>query len=337
MKIVNIQQGGDDWLAWREQGVTATDSVVLLGRSPYKTRWRLWAEKTGFAKPVDLSMNPLVRKGIENEDKARQAMEKILGDLLLPACVESTVDPLIRASLDGLTSKGEPAELKCPSKKVFDEVLEKGENSAAYQMYYPQVQHQLLATGSLVGYLAFYYEGQIVTFTIKADRTMLVHLYQEAKIFWKQKCDKIEPPKDPERDLYIPTSTEAMTWISHADQYRHYEEQIKELKAKVAELEAQQKPHLESLKNMMGEYFHADYCGLMITKYKVKGRISLTSALNDNAINLTEDDLEKYRDPPSFRYRITMDDSLLPRYVVDESVIEPLVQMQEIEKERFYF
>ncbi|WP_407080697.1 YqaJ viral recombinase family protein [Enterobacter hormaechei] len=46
---------------WRRQGVTATDAAILLNRSPYKTRWRLWAEKTGYAREVDLSLNPLVR------------------------------------------------------------------------------------------------------------------------------------------------------------------------------------------------------------------------------------------------------------------------------------
>ncbi len=64
MKIVNLSQREEDWLDWRRQGVTATDAAILLNRSPYKTRWRLWAEKTGYAREVDLSLNPLVRRGI---------------------------------------------------------------------------------------------------------------------------------------------------------------------------------------------------------------------------------------------------------------------------------
>lgn len=337
MKIVNVRQGSDEWLTWRSEGVTATDAVILLGRSPYKTRWRLWAEKTGFARSVDLSMNPLVRAGMANEDLARQAMEKELGDLLLPVCVQSSVDPLVRASLDGITSNNNPAELKCPSKTVFEEVLEKGEASQAYQMYYPQVQHQLLATGSMFGYLAFYFEGQLKYFKIHADKAMLAQLYQEIKIFWPQVRDKVEPAKDPERDLYIPASDDAVKWILHADQYRHHETQIRELKSKLAELEAKQKPHLETLKEMMGEYFHADYCGLVITKYKVKGKVNVTKALAQQSIQLSAEELEKFRDDPSIRYRVTMDDSIMPRHIVDESVIEPLEAFQEHESEMFYF
>lgn len=71
MKIVNLSQREEDWLDWRRQGVTATDAAILLNRSPYKTRWRLWAEKTGYAREVDLSLNPLVRRGIENEDAGK--------------------------------------------------------------------------------------------------------------------------------------------------------------------------------------------------------------------------------------------------------------------------
>ncbi len=63
MKIVDLTQGDDAWLAWRKGGITATDAAILLDRSPYKTRWRLWAEKSGFAREVDLSLNPLVRRG----------------------------------------------------------------------------------------------------------------------------------------------------------------------------------------------------------------------------------------------------------------------------------
>ncbi|MDF5232827.1 YqaJ viral recombinase family protein, partial [Vibrio parahaemolyticus] len=64
MKIVNLSQRSEQWLEWRKGGITATDACILLNRSPYKTEWRLWAEKTGYAREVDLSLNPLVRQGV---------------------------------------------------------------------------------------------------------------------------------------------------------------------------------------------------------------------------------------------------------------------------------
>ena len=50
MKIVDLSQRSPDWLRWRAQGVTASEAAVVLGRSPYKTPWRLWAERTGLAR-----------------------------------------------------------------------------------------------------------------------------------------------------------------------------------------------------------------------------------------------------------------------------------------------
>lgn len=44
MKIINLPQRDKDWHDWRRKGITASDAAVLLGRSPYKTKWRLWAE-----------------------------------------------------------------------------------------------------------------------------------------------------------------------------------------------------------------------------------------------------------------------------------------------------
>lgn len=43
MKIVNLSQRTPAWLAWRAQGVTASEAAVILNRSPYQTPWRLWA------------------------------------------------------------------------------------------------------------------------------------------------------------------------------------------------------------------------------------------------------------------------------------------------------
>ncbi|CAM5560536.1 YqaJ viral recombinase family nuclease [Eoetvoesiella caeni] len=324
MRVVNLVQGSDEWLQWRSQGITATDGVILSGRSPYKTRWRLWAEKTGYARPVDLSLNPLVRKGKENEHKARLATERLMDDILTPMCVESSVDPLIRASLDGLNSLKQPAELKCPSEKVWIDVCTNGTSSLAYKMYYAQVQHQLLATGSNVGHLVFYFEGQLKHFVIHADKAMLSALYPAAKQLWHLVVNRIEPPKDAKRDLYIPQGEQATQWISEAEQYRFFEGEIQALKLKLKDYEAKQKPHLDSLKSLMGEYFHADYCGLMVTRYNVSGKVDYDKLLADKAKNITIDDLDLYRGQKSDRYRVTVSDSVMPRHIADAEVLAPL-------------
>jgi putative phage-type endonuclease len=86
MKIVDVTQRLPEWLRWRAQGVTASEAAIVLGRSPYKTPWRLWAERTGLAREADLSANPHVQRGIAREDWARKAFEERHGTMLLPLC-----------------------------------------------------------------------------------------------------------------------------------------------------------------------------------------------------------------------------------------------------------
>ena len=336
MKIVNLSQRDDDWLEWRKGGLTATDAIILLNRSPYKTKWRLWAEKTGYAKEVDLSLNPLVRLGVVNEDKARQAFEAKHNDLLLPACVQSVKNPLLRASLDGLNSTNQPVELKCPSESVWNDVCTNGANSEPYKLYYVQVQHQLLVTGAKSGWLVFWYNGEIRDFVINRDDVMHKQLLVEAEKFWEQVQKRQEPEKDPERDLYIPKHKEAERWISAAEEYRIYEAEAQELKKRLSELSEKQKPLLEDMKSLMGGYLQADYGGLMVTRYKVSGRVNYKKLLEEKASNIKPNDIETYRAKSDERCRVTVSESINPRYVVDEAILAPLQNMSE-KAESFYF
>lgn len=329
MKVIDLLQEGDEWLNWRKQGVTATDAVILSGRSPYKTKWRLWAEKVNFARPVDLSLNPLVRKGKENEPRARKAAEQHFNDLLLPMCVESSLDSLIRVSLDGLNNQKQPVELKCPSKAVWDEVCTLGTASAAYQMYEVQVQYQMLAVGSEVGYLVFWFNEEIRVFQIQANKPFLVDLYQEVKRFWALCEARVEPQKDLQKDLYIPVGEDAAQWIEEAKVYKAYAIQIEQHKLMLKELQERQTASLDAMKAMMGEYYLADYCGVMVTRYQVQGKIDYAAALSGNGGLPKPDDLEKYRSPTSERWRVTVSDSVLPRTIIEDSVLAPLEHADE--------
>ncbi|MBU5564380.1 YqaJ viral recombinase family protein, partial [Escherichia sp. S69_ASV_4] len=257
-------------------------------------------------------------------------------DMLLPACVESVQYPLMRASLDGLRDNGEPVELKSPSATVWEDVCAEKANSKAYQLYYPQVQHQLLVTGAKQGWLVFYFEGQIQEFPILRDEAMIQEILAEAKKFWQQVVDKKEPDKDPERDLYIPQGEEVNRWIAAAEEYRLYDAEIQELKQRLSELQERQKPHLDTMKSLMGEYFHADYCGVMVTRYKAAGRVDYKKLLADKASGVKPEDVDQYREKSSERCRVTVTGSVKPRYIVDEDVLAPLDDLPE-EVETFYW
>lgn len=325
MKIVDLAQRGSAWHVWRSQGVSATDSVVLLGASPYKTTWRLWAEKTGYAVPEDLSANPNVRRGVLNEDVARQAYEDKHDELLLPVCCESSTLTILRASLDGLDSNGRPVELKCPALSTWNEVVAKGEKSEAYLLYLPQVQHQILVTLADYGWLVFYNvdTGEMLEFKIDKDAEMHRKIEALAVDFWDMVQRKKEPPKDPQRDTFIPEGNDVDAWISVAENYRFFEAEIQEFKARIKDLEKRQKPYLEEMKNLMGDYYSADYCGVMVTRYMTSGRVDYKQIVEDK-LQLPDDEVETYRGNASERCRVTITDSLTPKRIVQEEVVKPL-------------
>ena len=75
MKVVDVSQRSDAWRVWRSQGIGASEAAILMGRSPYKTPWRWWAEKTGLVLEPSQDNNPLIRVGIQQEPAALQHFE----------------------------------------------------------------------------------------------------------------------------------------------------------------------------------------------------------------------------------------------------------------------
>ncbi|OBS08951.1 YqaJ viral recombinase family nuclease [Acidihalobacter prosperus] len=313
MKIVNLDQKSEAWLDWRRNGITASESPVTTGHSPYKTPWRLWAEKTGKVAPEYLSRNPNVRRGEGNEDRARQCYEERHNVVLLPVCAEWSANPLFRASLDGLTDKRIPVELKAPSSSVMAEVLEQGEASKAYQLYWWQVQHQMLVTEADKGVLCFYLTpeesdtGEEVwkEFEIARDPQAIDEIIAAGEAFWQMVKDRKEPPKDPERDEFVPENladirawkASAGAWLEHQSNLKRLEEQMKDLKQAMG---AEQ----DKLVQLMGEFVRANAFGVQLTRFQVQGSIDWNKVREDLLPNLSDAELDGYRKKPRQQVRM---------------------------------
>lgn len=320
VNVIDLIQGSDEWLAWRKLGITATDAGVLVDQSPYKTEWRLWAEKTGYAVARDLSNNPFVRQGLRLEPAARAASEIYFDDILMPMCVEAQHNLLLRASLDGMKSNGEPVELKCPAESTWLEVQALRQGSKAYQFYYPQVQHQILVTGAKCGWLVFYFDGQLEVFCVTRDKNLISTIEANAPIFWDKVLKKREPEKDPARDLYIPKGEEIANWLYQAEEFKLLEQEVSSLQGRLKELQERQQRSRQAMQEMMGEYFHADYCGVMVTRYKQAGKVDYEKLLADKASGISVKDIDAYRKESSNRCRITLTNDMAPRQIVDPQV-----------------
>jgi len=295
MKIVDLTQRSPQWLRWRAQGVTASEAAIVLGRSPYKTPWRLWAERTGLAREADLSANPHVQRGVAREDWARKAFEERHGTVLLPLCGESEEHPVLRASFDGIADDGSPVELKVPAERTFAEVAAKKAEASAFQLYWPQVQHQLFVAGAEYGWLVFYNGPErLLDFPVERDAAFLTgELVPACLSFWEAIAKRREPTRDPARDLYIPVGEELDHWSVLAGEYRdllrekaRLDELLKESKEDLGRVEV-------ALIAMMGGFLAAEAAGLKVTRFLQNGAIDYGKALKALLPDLDAAELER--------------------------------------------
>jgi putative phage-type endonuclease len=283
MKLVDMVQRSATWLDWRSKGITATDIPIILGLSPYKTRWQLWAEKVGRINAPDISGNPNVKRGLRLEDEARQLAEKRYGEVLLPVCGECARWDVLRASFDGLDSNLTPYEFKAPSDAVWEDLQKNGKNSATYRLYEAQVQTQCAVAGVRSGRLMFYKEdGEDQDFPVALTPSREDEILEAAKSFWELVVTNTPPELDPERDWFIPApGDQRFKWDAYADAWRSQSYRIEALKEQLKALEKDQRSVQREMIALMGPFMQADVGGAKVTRYKKKGSIDYEAYLED--------------------------------------------------------
>lgn len=305
MNVVDLAQRTPAWHAWRKSGVTASDACVLMG-SPFKTPWKLWAEKRGLLLEDDLSGNPHVQRGIREEPIARKRYEERHGELLLPVCAESSELPIIRASFDGIRDDGQPVEIKAPSEKGFLEAVQLGTESILYRRYYTQVQTQIFVADAEGGILSLISGDDFLDLPVPRDDALIERIVEQAIWFWACVDKGEEPPLDAERDTFQPKGDVARQWLNLADDYRRFEtkkadlaQQLKALEGPIAKVE-------ERLLDLMGDFFIADAGGLRVSRFIQQGSIDYKAALKAFQPDIRDDRLNTYRRKPSERVRWTL-------------------------------
>ena len=308
MRLIDVIQRTPAWERWRSAGVTASEAAIVLGRSPYKTPWRLWAERTGVAAPPDLSQNPHVARGVALEDAARQWFEARHDTLLLPVCAESDTHPVLRASFDGIADDGAPVELKAPAEKTFAEIAADGIDSRPYALYWPQLQHQLYVADADHGWLVFYGdETRVLEFPIDRDAAFLGNELIPACLHFAEQISKREaPPRDPQRDVFVPEGADLARWTQLAATYRALTAECEQLEAPLAALRERLATTQEELVALMGEFLLAEAAGLKVTRTRQSGAVDYKAALAQLLPGVDAVVLEAFRRPASERVRTTL-------------------------------
>jgi putative phage-type endonuclease len=184
-----------DWKKWRSEGLGASDAPVVMGVSPWRTRYQLWQEKCGFFVKDD--SNWATRRGNDMEPKARAHYE-LLNNIAMPvAFVQNERYPFIRASLDGYNESVKTVlEIKCPGKADHD----KAKEGKIPDKYWPQVQHQLLASNAeKCHYFSFDGEKGILV-EVLPDKEYQAKLLKELIAFWALIVAK-KPPEPSDKDF----------------------------------------------------------------------------------------------------------------------------------------
>jgi len=268
-----LVQQSKEWLAWRKARVGASDTPVIMGLSPYRTPYQLWAEKCGIETPEQAGY--AAQRGIAMEPAAREAYTLLTGIEMTPKVVEFSTLPWFVASLDGINEdKQLLLEIKCNGKTNHSLAL----SGVIPEAHYWQMQHQLLAANLLVGHYYSFDGENGVMIVLEANLLDQAKILTAAKLFYES-VQKREPPELSARD-FVEIRDEKMHDLVGA---------WKDLEHSIKDLEKTQKAIREQI-----------LLGLKHPRVKLNG-VSITTSFRRGNINyssipeLKEVNLEAYR------------------------------------------
>ena len=242
-------------------------------------------------------------------------------------------DPIFRASFDGLTSTMEPVEIKCPSESTLVDVRQNGLESAAGRLYRIQVQHQLMVSGAQHGWLVCFDRttNDLIEFVIERDEELIAEIRSKGREFFDRFVAKRkEPPKDPTRDIYVPKGdVEIARWNQFAADYAAAQKATDALQEQIDAYTAIKNRCRDELTAMMGQFLHADFAGVAITKRALRGTVNYKDFLQ--AKGIAESELEAFRGKGSESWLVRVTHENLPKDFQDEELEALLTQAQPTE------
>lgn len=134
-------QGTAEWHELRRKHLGSSDAPAVMGKSPWKTRYQLWQEKTG--RLVEQADTFATQMGNDAEPLARELFEKHFEGLFPAMTLVSEEYPFMMASLDGFhMASNQILEIKNPDREVMLQAKE----GTIHDKYIHQVEHQLIVS-----------------------------------------------------------------------------------------------------------------------------------------------------------------------------------------------
>ena len=184
----------DEWLALRRTGIGGSDAGAIMGVSPYKGAFTVWADKQGKLPPLE--DNEAMRQGRDLEDYVARRFAEASGLRVRHeySMLRSVDHPCMLADIDRRII-GERAGLECKTSR--DITMARYRNGEYPMEYYCQCLHYLAVTGWDCWYLAvLVYGTDLLIYTICRDEVMddIEALIKAEEAFWQNHMVLDQPP-----------------------------------------------------------------------------------------------------------------------------------------------
>ena len=280
MKVVELDQGSQEWLDHRMNYIGSSDAASIMGVG-FMTPYELYMSKLGLHVTEE---NFAMRRGKELEPIALEKLNEESGIEFKPLCVVSSKYPFMAASLDGYNQE---ANLICEIKTGGQNALEMVKKGQVQPYYFAQIQHQLLVT-ELDKCILYFFDGHDgYTIEVLRDTRYINQLIDAETKFWSNLLNFV-PPELTEKDYVF----QGIEWQSVAKELMVQQEIIRNAEAKEKELR-EKLIELSQGKNSCGG-------GIKATKIARKGNVKY-----QDIPELLDVDIEKYRGSTIFTWRIT--------------------------------
>lgn len=201
MALHVIRDDRADWLAWRRQGIGASDASAICGFNSYTTPLMVYLTKLGLI--AESELGEAAEWGLRLEGPIAAKFEEATGFRVVrrQECVEHPERPWQRATLDGLVVADDEIvgvyEGKTVGHRRAEDWLD-DEGEFQVPIYYRiQVQHALAVTGLPVAHVAVLIGGQhFERFEVERDEKAIEHITAIEEEFWQGVLSQNPPPPD---------------------------------------------------------------------------------------------------------------------------------------------
>lgn len=248
------------WLAARRTGIGASEIAAVLGLSPWKSRWALWADKRGMTADRDLAAeNEAVAWGnilestVATEWARRTGAEVAMAGQLL----RSTEHPWALATLDARWAlDGASGILEVKTTGGLHAADWADGPPAHYEM---QVQQQLLVTGAERAAIACLIGGQKLAWAwVDRDERAIRQIVAAGAAFWELVQSGTAPETDGSestaRALAEAFASDDGATVELGAELRDACEALADLKAQRRDIEAAIGEHENAIKSALGSH-----------------------------------------------------------------------------------